>query len=168
MDTWLSGRSLHGGFDEVPLPEGSGRLWLCGKHFVAPDPEAALALCDADHVVCLSERDELAARYGRYVEWLERNIPERATWWPVADLHAPELDEALDLLGALRSRVDAGESLLVHCGAGIGRAGTVAAGLLIEMGLDLEEARALVAACRPMAGPEVGAQSDLLVQLAER
>ena len=54
----------------------------------------------------------------------------------------------------------------MHCGAGIGRAGTMAAALLIRMGCDEAAARATVARARPMAGPEAGAQADLLAALA--
>ncbi len=163
MSDWPGERSLHGGVDEVPLPAGStGRLWLCGKHFIGPDPEAAVRRVHASAVVCLNERSELLDRYPQYVEWLEANEPDRALWWPIPDLHAPDVDEAIDLLDRLRARLDAGETLLVHCGAGIGRAGTVAAGLLITMGVGVEDAVARVAAHRPMAGPEAGTQRELL------
>jgi hypothetical protein len=183
--TWPSGRSLHGGVDEIPLPAGvDGRLWLCGKHFVAPAPEAALAEITPDPVVtlaeigrdpacghavvCLCEPAELSNRYPDYVEWLRGHQPERALWWPIPDLHAPSADEAAEWLALLRSRLQSGQTLLVHCGAGIGRAGTVAAGLLITLGVPMDEAVAPVAAHRPMAGPEAGAQTDLLHALATR
>jgi protein-tyrosine phosphatase len=55
----------------------------------------------------------------------------------------------------------------MHCGAGIGRAGTMAAALLITMGLPLSDATALVGTHRPMAGPEAGAQLQLLQALAD-
>jgi protein-tyrosine phosphatase len=161
-------RSRHGGVDEVPLPAGGGRLWLCGKHYVGPDPEAALAGVGATTVVCLNERRELADRYPDYVEWLERNRPSRAVWHPIPDLHAPSLEEAGVLHDELRRRVDGGEGLLLHCGAGIGRAGTIAAALLVTMGIPTSQAIATVAAHRPMAGPEAGAQADLLAALARR
>jgi protein-tyrosine phosphatase len=116
--------------------------------------------------VCLSEADELVDRYPRYVEWLNANQPARALWWPIPDLHAPGLDDAVALLAELRSRLRAGEGLLVHCGAGIGRAGTVAAALLMTMGCSAAAAVAHVAAHRPMAGPEAGAQAQLLEDLS--
>lgn len=166
MSGWPGGRSRDGGADEIPLRRGGGRLWLCGKHFVGPDPEAALARVGATVVVCLNEVDELADRYPEYVTWLRANQPERALWHPVPDLHAPDVADALDLLAELRARLAAGDSLLMHCGAGIGRAGTVAAGLLITLGVSLPEAVAHVGAHRPMAGPEAGAQTELLRALA--
>jgi protein-tyrosine phosphatase len=162
---WPGERGRNGGVDEVPVPEGPGRLWLCGKHFVGPDVEDALRRVGATTVVCLNERDELVDRYPGYVGWLGQNQPERAVWHPVPDLHAPELDAAERLLAGLRRRLAVGEGLLVHCGAGIGRAGTIAAGLLITMGISPAMATATVAAHRPMAGPEAGAQADLLVAL---
>ena len=166
-EVWVAMRGRHGGADEVPLPRpGTGRLWLCGKHFVGPDPERALAATAATTMVCLNERFELADRYPGYVGWLERNRPARAVWHPVADLHVPPLAEARALLDDLRRRVLAGEGLLVQCGAGMGRAATIAAGLLVVMGLPPAAALGAVAASRPGAGPEAGPQADLLEALA--
>jgi len=167
MHAWPSGRSLHGGVDEIPLPEGPGRLWLSGKHFVGVDPSTAMVECGAGRLVCLCERHELVARYPDYVSWLEAQVPEAATWWPIPDLHAPGLKEADALLDALRRMIGEGETILLHCGAGIGRAGTIAAGLLIRMGLDLGDSLAVVSRARPMAGPEVGEQTVLLERLAQ-
>jgi len=153
--------------DELPLPcSVSGRLWVCGKRFVGPDPEAALDAVGAIAIVCLCELAELEDHYPGYVEWLTINQPARALWHPVPDLHAPDLGEALVLWSDLQRRLAAGEGLLVHCGAGIGRAGTVAAGLLVELGATVDDAVAHVGAHRPMAGPEVGVQRELLAQLA--
>jgi protein-tyrosine phosphatase len=166
MSGWPGERSQNGGVDEVPLPFGSGRLFLCGKHFIGPDPEAAIERVGATAVVCLSEATELKDRYPEYVAWLRANAPARAVWFPIPDLHAPDVDAAAALLGELRARLARGDVLLLHCGAGIGRAGTMAAGLLITSGVPLEAALATVAAHRPMAGPEAGVQADLLAALA--
>ena len=159
-------RSRNGGVDPIPLPIGTGGLWLCGKHFIGPDPEAALARVGGSTVVCLNEAAEFAERYPAYHGWLVANVPVRAIWFPVPDLHAPDLDPMLDLLRQMHDRLEAGEVLLVHCGDGIGRAGTVAAALLITLGLSLEDAIVTVAEHRPMAGPEAGTQRELLELLA--
>ena len=165
--TWRpTARSMDGGIDEIPLPGVPGRLWLCGKHVVGPDAEAALARAGADTVVCLNEAAELDDRYPAYVEWLREQPIERVVWFPIPDLHAPSLDEVLPVVEDLHRRLRTGDRLLVHCGAGIGRAGTMAALLLIRLGLDEEAALAHVAAHRPMAGPEAGTQRELVAQLA--
>ena len=164
--SWPGDRGRHGGADLIPLPHGPGRLWLCGKHFVGPDPEGALRAVGAGVIVCLNERAELADRYPDYVAWLEDQQPRRAVWHPIPDLGAPPVDEAESLLVTLGSRLASGDHLLLHCGAGIGRAGTMAAALLLSMGVPLDEAGATVAAHRPMAGPEAGPQRELLVALA--
>ena len=160
--TWLSERSRNGGVDEIPLPGGPGRLWLAGKHLVGPDPEAALARTGATAVVCLNERHELADRYPAYVEWLRANPPARALWWPIPDLHAPPIDAIAPLLDDLLDRLGRAEGLLVHCGAGVGRAGTLAAALLVRAGTEVAAALEVVAAHRPLAGPESDAQRALV------
>lgn len=162
MPGWLSPRSRHGGVDRIPLPAAAGHLWLCGKHFIGPDPEGALAETGAGYVVCLCEAAELVDRYPDYVRWLRREEGGRARWFPVPDLHAPEPAAVAPLLEDIGARLEAGEGVLVHCGAGIGRAGTVAAGVLVSMGVPLARALETVASYRPLAGPEAGAQRQLL------
>lgn len=165
MSPWHSERSRDGGVDEVALPDGPGRLWLCGKHAVAPDPDALLERLGATTVVALNELHELEDRYPDYVRWLRTS--GRAVWHPVPDLHAPTLDDALALVDDLRRRIQDGDHVVLHCGAGVGRAGTIAAALLMRGGLAHDEALARVASSRPMAGPEAGAQRDLLVALSQ-
>ena len=166
LQEWPSGRSRHGGVDRVPLPERPGALWLAGRRFVGPDPEAAMAEVGATAVVCLCEESELSDRYPSYVEWLRSD--RRALWLPVADLHAPAVEAADALAGRIDGLLAEGRSVLMHCGAGIGRAGTMAVAVLLQAGRGLDDALATVAAARPMAGPEVGAQTRMLEELSSR
>lgn len=168
MTRWPTGRARHGGIDELRLPVGPGRLWLCGKHAIGPDHAGAMAETGADLIVCLCERPELTDRYPAYVEWLElQSGPDgEAIWFPIPDLHAPSPDRVRPFLEQLAEHLQSGRSLLMHCGAGIGRAGTMAAALLMHMGISHENALSAVASARPMAGPEVGAQTQLLALLA--
>lgn len=166
--SWPRGRSLDGGVDEIPLGNAvPGRLFLCGKHAVGPDAAGLLDRIGATAVVCLNERYELEDRYPDFVAWLQDNQPARAVHHPIPDLHAPALDEFAALIEALHTRLDAGETLVVNCGAGIGRTGTVAAGILVRTGMALDDALEVVRSNRPMAGPEVGAQRDVLTAYAE-
>lgn len=159
-----SERSRNGGIDRVPVAGAAGELWLCGKHLIGPDPEAAAARVGADLVVCLNERHELEDRYPAYVDWL-RTDP-RVRWVPVPDLGIPPIEVAATLARTVAAELDAGRSVLAHCGAGIGRAGTLAAAVLVVRGASVEEAVAVVAASRPTAGPEAGVQLQLLHDLA--
>lgn len=167
--SWLSRRQRDGGLDLVRLPASvPGRLWLCGKHAIGPDH---LALIDevggTATVVCLTERHELAGRYPAYVTWLDE--PDSPTvWFPIHDLHAPPVDAMTALVDDLVARLRDGATLIVHCAAGKGRAGTTAVCILLELGSSLDDALAHVAASRPGAGPEVGAQRDLVERLARR
>ena len=169
MTLFRSRRSVDGGIDEIPLPDVPGRLWLCGKHAIGPDPDTALTTAGAaSTVVCLTEAHELDSRYPDYVEWLRAESGRRAIWFPIHDLHAPHADAALALVDDVVARLRAGESVLVHCGAGVGRAGTLAVCVLLRLGVDRDEALATVAAHRPMAGPEAGTQRDLVDEIADR
>ena len=164
---WATNRSLHGGVHEIVFDGWDGSLWLCGKHFIGPDPRRAIEYVSADLVVCLCELPELRDRFPEFVEWLA-SPSEAVRWWPVPDLHAPELEEFVLQTEELSSHLRRGSTVLVHCGGGIGRAGTLATGILMTGGLSLPDAADRVRTCRPMAGPERGTQEELLRAFATR
>lgn len=158
-------RSVDGGIDEIPLPVMSGRLWLCGKHVVAPDPESALARVAATTIVCLTRKHEIEDRYPGYVDWLHAHAPGRAIWIPTPDLAIHPLDKMRPHLDDMVSRLHDGQRLIIHCAAGIGRSGTTAVALLMLLGENREDALKTVADHRPMGGPEVGAQRTFIEEL---
>jgi protein-tyrosine phosphatase len=119
----------------------------------------------ATMMVCLTERHEIVDRYENYVTWLGQHSQSRAIWFPVPDLHAPPLAEAISLVSRLDALLSDGARVIMHCAAGIGRSGTMAAAVLMWGGMSAVEATAQVAASRPMAGPEVGPQRELLMDL---
>jgi protein-tyrosine phosphatase len=118
-------------------------------------------------VVCLTQRHELIDRYPSYVSWLDTNQPDRATWAPTPDLGTLTTDESVQLFRALTNFVQQGAKLIVHCAAGIGRSGTAAVAILMLLGVEMGGAEDIVAAHRPMAGPETGPQRGLLESLAQ-
>ncbi len=158
MTSW----NTTGGIHEIPLPGVSGRLMLCGKHFIGPDVESTRALLTDATIVCLVQRHELEHRYDEYVQWLDNNADSQAIWLPIADLDAPSLQSGVDLCEIIEGGVRAGRGFIVHCAAGIGRSGTIAVAVLMLLGLSCDDAIAHVRSHRPMAGPETGAQTDFL------
>jgi protein-tyrosine phosphatase len=157
--TWLGERGRDGGIDEVPLPISTGSVSLCGKHVIGPDPYAALMRANATTIVCLVELHELVDRYPDYVAWLAEHDGREAVWFPIHDLHAPTIERVRPFLSDLIARLQQDERLLMHCGAGIGRAGTMAVCLLMELGTPMDDAYAVVAGSRSMALVEAMAQA---------
>ncbi|SRR5216684_5390931 len=103
-------------------------------------------------VVTLLELEELkllkVERLGEEV--LRRNM----SWFhlPIVDVSTPDerFEQAWDVAGEeLRSILRSGSDVLVHCRGGLGRAGTIAARLLIELGMEPATAIASVRAVRP-------------------
>jgi protein-tyrosine phosphatase len=166
---WLSRRQRDGSIDRIPMPDSvPGALWLCGKHAIGPDHSKLIdEVGGAATVVCLVERHELEDRYPEYLDWLQRPSTADAVWFPIPDLHAPDLARVTPFVDELVTRLTQGETLVVHCAGGMGRAGTIAVCVLNRLGVPLDEALATVAVARPGAGPEVGAQRDLVEQLAQ-
>lgn len=154
-----------GGIDEVPLPDGvPGELRLCGKRAIAGGRFAHPSM-PWTTVVCLCRRHELSNRYPAYVDWLD-DPDSNSIWWPIQDLGAVRVGATLPFVDGLAARLRAGERLLVHCAAGIGRAGTTAVCILIRLGVPLDEALSTVRESRAMAGPEAGSQLALVREVA--
>jgi protein-tyrosine phosphatase len=105
----------------------------------------------------------LRGRYDEYVTWLQTS--NCSTWYPIHDLSSPPLEEILPLYQGVIDRLRRGESVIAHCAAGIGRAGTLAVAVCQLAGMPLNEALRHVRQHRPGAGPEVGSQLDAVVAL---
>jgi ADP-ribosyl-[dinitrogen reductase] hydrolase len=91
------------------------------------------------------------------VENLGEEVLRRNMLWfhlPIVDVSIPDeqFEQAWDLAGdELRSILRGGSNVLVHCRGGLGRAGTIAARLLVELGMEPATAIASVRAVRPCA-----------------
>ena len=61
-------------------------------------------------------------------------------WLPVPDTQAPKQDQLMQGANAIKSLIDAGKKIYIHCMNGHGRGPTLAAGYLISTGMSTEEA----------------------------
>jgi hypothetical protein len=133
-------------FRPVDLPAGTpGRLWLASMpgrfepwaDFLAEADEARLSL-----VLCLTPLEEIATGSPGYHRAITQGkLP--FTWHSL-----PMRNYGLPLnQGGFRSGIErvtralqAGDSVLLHCAAGMGRTGTAAACVLKSLGLPADEA----------------------------
>ena len=156
-----------GGIHEIPLEGTVGKLYLCGKHYIGPDVEAVRNELGVHYVVCLVEEHELVDRYDPYVQWHRDNAGNPSVWFPIPDLTYPSFEDSIEFVEHVTSLVRDKGSMVVHCAAGIGRAGTTATAILMMLGMPMYEALSHVRANRPMAGPETGRQEEFIRQLDE-
>lgn len=97
----------------------------------------------ANGVVCFLEAHELAISR---VEALPTQIQESGMWWrllPIVDMGVPDQhfeDDWAEEGELIRHALRIGERVIFHCYAGLGRTGMMAARVLVEMGMDPEEA----------------------------
>jgi ADP-ribosyl-[dinitrogen reductase] hydrolase len=149
------------------LPVGAGRIGLCccpghrlTPRFVRASPEDfdadldAIVAFGATRLVTLMEPDELAF-IGIDPKRLNREATVRGLQWlhlPIRNLSTPSSNWEANWLKAgeeLRAELGAGGRFAMHCYAGLGRTGTVAARLLIEHGMRPDAAIAAVRQTRP-------------------
>lgn len=99
--------------------------------------------------------DEVRARH---MAWLHAPIPDVSV--PTAAFESAWAE----IGGDLRSRLRSGFDVVVHCKGGLGRAGTIAARLLVELGMEPREAIKAVRTERPGA-IETAAQEAYVMNL---
>ncbi|MBT9458254.1 MAG: tyrosine-protein phosphatase [Burkholderiaceae bacterium] len=155
-------------FRRLPLPvEVPGALWLHSMpgrmepwdRFLTDMRRAKLSL-----VMCLNPLDEVAQLSPEYHKAITLGrVPFRWLHLPMRDMglatDAASFREGVDQLSqALRL----GDHALLHCAAGIGRTGTVAACVLKSLGVPSEQA--LLQVRQAGANPQTAAQSGLIEQ----
>lgn len=150
-------------FREASTP--SGRLWvhsMPGRR--EPVDTAFQAIRDRciDLVVCLNGLDEIRLKSPAYAQAIEAKAVACALeMFPIPNLGVPlDRERYSALVYSVAARLEGGERVLIHCGLGIGRTGTLACCVLIAMGVPEAEARRRVKAAE--AGPETPEQHELI------
>ena len=155
-----------GGVHVIPVADVPGTLVLCGLDAIGPDPAGLLTVVEGDLAVCLQTDDELLRRYPEYPAWLSAPDPHEALRLPTPD-HMVAADEAVvALVIDLHQRLAGGQRVVVHCGAGWGRAGVIATLVMCTAGAEIDVALRDLRAARPAAGPQSADQDAQIERLA--
>ncbi len=145
-----------------------GGLHLCGLEVVGPDPDAVLDHVEASVLVCLQTDEEILRRYPTYIGWLGASRSHAVLRLPTPDYLVSSDDEVLSLVGMVFGHLEDGRNVLVHCGAGWGRAGVIAVLIMAAGGSTVEDAVRDLRLARPSAGPESAQQIGQVDRLATR
>jgi protein-tyrosine phosphatase len=127
----------------------------------AGDREAFRAI-GANVVICLPPADELRIEAPDYAKAIGLGkLPWEHIHLPTPDFGvADDRDEFLRVVHDVVQRLRAGDTIVVHCAAGIGRSGTFAMTTLMALGLTHRQALDAVQAVG--SNPEAPSQRELL------
>ncbi len=158
----------HMAFRPLPLPDGvAGRLWLQSMPGRRESWNAFLDEARANQlnlVVCLNPLEEVAELSPSYhCAVAEGRLPFRWLHVPMRDLGLAA-DAAAFRQGVeqIAQGVRMGDRVLLHCAAGMGRTGTMAACVLKRLGLSAADALAAVSAAG--SNPQSALQSGWIHQ----
>ena len=106
-----------------------------------------------EYVVCLQQEHELERLEPPETISIRRQSLEQLGMSmlhePIEDFCAPSMDQTLRILAHINQQLQRQHKVVVHCQAGLGRAGTIAACLLIEKGMSTDGAISMVRWLRP-------------------
>jgi len=145
----------------------AGGLYLCGLDVVGAEPAAILDHVEASTLVCLLTDVEIFTRYPDYLEWLNYPEPYEALRLPTDDHLVASDDAVASLVMAVIDRLRDGDKVLVHCGAGWGRAGVIAVLVMVAAGATADDAIRDLRLARPAAGPQ-SMEQDLQIERLTR
>ena len=87
--------------------------------------------------------------------------------YPIKDFGLPDPSHFADLIRDVKESLEAGHHLAVHCRAGIGRSGMVAACTLIALGATAQTAVTLTARARGVSIPDTVEQGNFIASFAQ-
>jgi len=166
--------ALHASGDALALPHADCYWVWPGRFLAGSHPAGVLdALLDAgvDSFVDLTCSDPALARYAGA-------LPAGARWhgFAITDYAVPGVHMMHDIVEAIRTELQRGALVYVHCHAGVGRTGTAIGCWLVEQGLSGPDALASIAHKRSFLArlhaapesPETAAQRTFVMRWTPR
>ncbi len=142
----------------MPRPRGGDWLEDEVTSWRLAGVEVVVSLLTREEVIDLDLTAEADLCRAQGIEVLAFSIPDRT---------APSLEQATkQLLATITEHLAKGRTVAVHCRQGIGRAGLIAAALLVASGMDPESAINRVSAARGVSIPETTEQRNWIVDFA--
>ena len=170
-ETILADSTGVGLFRSVVLPSDvSGSLYLHsmpGRYNPLSTSISEIENKEIDIVVSLTSFEEIRQKSQEYANAInDRSLGFERMEFPIIDFGIPQDSIAfLNLVENLAGRLNSGENLLIHCGAGIGRTGTLASSILLSLGKDLNESLKIIK--NAGSNPETNEQMDLVRWVAD-
>lgn len=127
-------------------PRRSSFTWVVPKRVIGmgrptDDDLAALRACGVRHLISLTTSPLDPDALARHAL--------AAVHLPLADMSTPAMDEVSEFVRTLERLLEGGGKVAVHCGAGLGRTGTMLACYLVSRGRSADEALREVRRRRP-------------------
>lgn len=126
-------------------PKVKGKLYLhsmLGRYETLRTSLEEIERLAINGILSLASLEEIENKSPQYVEAIKSNLLScEYLPFPITDYDVPtDRQEFGVFVENAARRLHKGERLLLHCGAGIGRTGTVACCILIELGLSQDNA----------------------------
>ncbi|MCD6284493.1 MAG: tyrosine-protein phosphatase [Anaerolineae bacterium] len=153
-------------FRTVTLPQNiPGRIYLHsmpGRCESWGDFAAEASRCNIQTIVCLAPDDEIERKSPSYATAIKGGaISCSRKCFVIPDYGVPkDRDRFAEFVKAVAEFLRSGETILVHCGAGIGRTGTFAICLLLALGVSRAQAEKTI--CDAGSRPETSEQERLI------
>jgi protein-tyrosine phosphatase len=140
----------------MPRPPGGHALPIAMRTLGTVGVDIVVSMLSNDQVVALGLQKEAAACAACGIEFLH---------FPVRDHDVPDDREAARAFAhSLAEQLQRGLGVVVHCLAGIGRSGLMAAAALAVAGFSVDDACARISAARGVRCPETPAQRQWLLE----
>ena len=120
--------------------------------------DVVVSLLEDDEAAQLDLVNERQASEGRAMSFVSFPIPDRGL--------PASTEAAIEVIGHIAAQLEAGKNVAVHCRQGVGRSSLIAAGVLINSGLQAEKAIETVSSARGVVVPETLEQRRWIEQLA--